>query len=92
MTNTYAPRAPRAARPATDRQVAFVKDLALECGEDVGAFMTRHEAAGTFADMSLTSGVIDALKARRTDARRDDARRRPDTDAVVEPGYYALEY
>ena len=79
-----------ATRPATARQIAFVKDLALECGEDVGAFMARHEAEGTFADSRLTSTVIDALIARRRDVRR--AAPVADTAAEVEPGYYALEY
>jgi hypothetical protein len=71
MTRTaYAPR------PATDRQRAFVADLAREVhGENADEYVLAHVESGTFADGKRASALIDSL-IRERDAKRAARRER----------------
>ena len=79
----YAPRA------ATTKQVDFARTLITELeGDNAEEFFQAHVEAGTFDAMGLTSGLIDALLARKRALPRAAAPQ-PEMPA---PGYYCADY
>jgi uncharacterized protein (DUF2236 family) len=78
----------RRALPASTKQIDFARTLITELeGDNAEEFFQAHVEAGTFDSMPLTSGLIDALIARKRALPRAVA-----DMAMPTPGYYAVEY
>ena len=80
------------ARPATEKQLAFVRRLVSDLYEESAGpeYLAAHEEEGTFADSKATSALIDALLARK---KAEGAMYIPPAgDDIPKPGYYAVEY
>lgn len=80
-------RAVRRALPASVKQIDFARTLIGELeGDNAEEFFQAHVEAGTFDSMQATSGLIDALIARKR------ALPRAAQPEMPEPGYYAVPY